>query len=177
MALTSTAELIDSLKHYDNIIAWLNDTLQTFDGTPSQPAAELNDLDQQITNLLATLDIASEDTSTQVEQIIDDVSRSIPRLTYDLHFLKDNAVSLQAALTKIQQTSKDVVPQDTTDALNSLSNYTHRIRDSMAAPIPYLTWPNLLSTMSREKVFCIRSNLRYFSFSLTSSRWLVTSAM
>jgi hypothetical protein len=121
MALPSTAELIDSLKHYDNIIAWLNDTLQTFDGNPpSQPTAELNDLDQQITNLLATLDIASEDTSTQVEQIIDDVSRSIPRLTYDLHFLKDNAVSLQAALTKIQQTSKDVVPQDTTDALNSL---------------------------------------------------------
>jgi hypothetical protein len=120
MALPSTAQLIDSLENYDNIIAWINDTLQTFDGNPSQPGTELNDLDQQITNLLATLDIASEDTSTQLEQIIDDVSRSIPRLTYDLHFLKDNAVSLQVALAKVQQTSKDVVSQGTTDALNSL---------------------------------------------------------
>jgi hypothetical protein len=115
----STAEIIDSLEHYDDVISWINDILQTSDA-PSQPGTELNDLDQQITHLLATLDIASEDTSTQLEQIIDDVSRSIPRLTYDLHFLKDNAISLQGSLSKVHQISKDVVPQDTTEALNHL---------------------------------------------------------
>lgn len=118
----STAELIDTLEHYDDVIRWINDILQTFDGNspPSQPGTELNDLEQQITHLLATLDIASEDTSTQLEQIIDDVSRSIPRLTYDLHFLKDNAISLQASLAKVHQISKNVVPQDTIEALNQL---------------------------------------------------------
>lgn len=119
---SSTAELVDSLEHHDDVIAWINDTLQTYDGSypPSQPGTELNDLDQQIMQLLATLDIASEDTSTQLEQIIDDVSRTIPRLTYDLHFLKDNALSLQLSLAKVQQKSKDVVPQDTTKALDYL---------------------------------------------------------
>ena len=118
----STVDLIDSLEHYDDFTAWINDILQTSDGKcpPSQAGAELNDLDQQITHLLATLDIASEDTSTQLEQIIDDVSRSIPRLTYDLQFLKDNALSLQVSLAKVHQSSRGVVPDGTTEALNRL---------------------------------------------------------
>ena len=116
----STAELIESLEHYDDVIAWVNDTFQPSDDSNPQPGTELNDLDQQITHLLGTLDITNEDTSSEMEQIIDDVSRSIPRLAYDLHFLKDNALSLQVSLAKVRQFSKDAVPQDTAEALNHL---------------------------------------------------------
>src|SRR5882757_10850961 len=100
---TSTVQLVDSLEQYDDVVSWINDTLVTNDNDD----IDLTNLDHQITQLLTTLDIASEDTSTQLERIIDDVSRGVPRLAYDLHFMKDGASTLQNALIGVLQRSKD----------------------------------------------------------------------
>ncbi|RDB24748.1 Conserved oligomeric Golgi complex subunit 7 [Hypsizygus marmoreus] len=124
MALSlSTTELIDSLEQYSDVVSWINDILSTSEDdeeTASPVATELTELDEHITQLLATFDIACEDTSSQLERIIDDVSHGVPRLAYDLHFMKDGATSLQAAVGKVLQRSKDAVPATTSVALEHL---------------------------------------------------------
>ncbi|KAF8070629.1 Golgi complex component 7-domain-containing protein [Lyophyllum atratum] len=119
----STTEPITSLEQYSDVVSWINDILDASEDdeeTESPAPTELTELDEHVTQLLATLDIACEDTSSQLEHTIDDVSRGVPRLTYDLHFMKDNAMSLQATLSNVLQRSKDAVPDSTSVALDHL---------------------------------------------------------
>ncbi|KAJ6594070.1 Golgi complex component 7-domain-containing protein [Mycena capillaripes] len=113
----STTEVISSLEDSPDIVSWINDTL-----TPSDDAEPvgLTDLDQHVNHLVSTLDLACEDTSSQLERIIDDVSRGVPRLTYDLHFMKDGAASLQSVLVRVTERSRDAVPLSTRTALDRL---------------------------------------------------------
>ncbi|TRM69427.1 Golgi complex component 7-domain-containing protein [Schizophyllum amplum] len=112
-----STETIASLEEYDDVVSWINDVL---DGGEDSDVPGLTELDQRVTGLVASLDIACEDTSFQLERIIDDVSRGVPRLTYDLHFMRDGAVSLQSALLQVRQRSKSVVPPATSTALDHL---------------------------------------------------------
>ncbi|KAJ3896759.1 oligomeric Golgi complex subunit 7 [Lentinula edodes] len=118
MSFPATAEAIDSLEEYEDIIAWINDTLTS--SSSEQDLESLINLDQQITQLIASLDIACEDTSSQLERTIDDVSRGIPRLTYDLHFIKDNALSLQNSLATVHSSSRAAISDTTASALEQL---------------------------------------------------------
>lgn len=104
-------QLVNSLDDYDDVFSWINETLAPL---------ELSQLDQHITSLIASLDIACADTATELERTIDDVSRAVPRLTYDLHFMRDGAVSLQTELFKVHSRSKDAVPDATGFALDQL---------------------------------------------------------
>lgn len=129
--LPASEEVLYSLEDYDDIISWINDTLSpSHSEDPSddsfQSATVLTELDQHITHLIATLDIACEDTSSQLERIIDDVSRGTPRLAYDLHFMKDGAISLQNTLVGVHERSRAAVPQTTGQALDQL-----RLLDTM----------------------------------------------
>lgn len=119
---TSTAEVVDSLEQCGEVISWINDTLIPSDDSDGLNigVASLTKLDQQITQLLTTLDIASEDSSTRLEHIIDDVSRGIPRLAYDLHFMKDGALALQSNLTAILHQARDTLPPSTDVVLRQL---------------------------------------------------------
>ncbi|KAG6866714.1 hypothetical protein C0991_011373 [Blastosporella zonata] len=114
---------ISSLEQYSDVVSWINDLLDTSeddDETDSLAPTELTELDERITQLLTTLDIACEDTSSQLERTIDDVSRGVPRLTYDLHFMKDSAMTLQTSLGQVLQRSRDAVPDSTSAALDHL---------------------------------------------------------
>ncbi|KAF7321799.1 Expansin-like EG45 domain-containing protein [Mycena kentingensis (nom. inval.)] len=113
MALSTTA-LVTSLEESDDVVGWINDTL---DGGDS---LGLTDLDQQLNRIISTLEIAQEDTSSELERIIEDVSRGVPRLAYDLHFMKDGAVSLQSALAQVTARSKEAIPAPTRAALDRL---------------------------------------------------------
>ncbi|KAG5648604.1 hypothetical protein DXG03_003215 [Asterophora parasitica] len=130
----STTELIDSLEQYSDVVSWINDILDASEDDDERGLAptELTELDEHITQLLATLDIACEDTSSQLEHTIDDVSRGVPRLTYDLHFMKDSALSLQTSLAKVLQKSKEAVPDSTSVALDHL-RYLDMIKGRMEA--------------------------------------------
>ena len=112
-------ETISSLEDYDDVLSWVNEVL---DNGEDDSALGLTELDQRVTGLVASLDIACEDTSFQLERVIDDVSRGVPRLTYDLHFMRDGAVSLQSSLSQVRQRSKNVVAPATGAALDQLKS-------------------------------------------------------
>uniref|UniRef100_D8Q8Y0 Conserved oligomeric Golgi complex subunit 7 n=1 Tax=Schizophyllum commune (strain H4-8 / FGSC 9210) TaxID=578458 RepID=D8Q8Y0_SCHCM len=112
-------ETISSLEDYDDVLSWVNEVL---DNGEDDSALGLTELDQRVTGLVASLDIACEDTSFQLERVIDDVSRGVPRLTYDLHFMRDGAVSLQSSLLQVRQRSKNVVAPATGAALDQLKS-------------------------------------------------------
>ncbi|KAF8919854.1 oligomeric Golgi complex subunit 7 [Mucidula mucida] len=106
---------LDSLNEYDDIIAWVNDILPD-----DEASTGLTVLDKKILELLGALDAASDDTSSQLERTIDDVSRGVPRLAYDLHFMKDGAVTLQNLLAQVHVRSKAAIPDSTRQALAQL---------------------------------------------------------
>ncbi|KAF9482136.1 hypothetical protein BDN70DRAFT_911869 [Pholiota conissans] len=146
---TSTNQVVESLEQYDDVLSWINDTLAP-DYTDNLPEViDLSEIDHQITQLLTTLDIASEDTSMELERIVDDVSRGIPRLTYDLHFMKDGASTLQNALLGVLQRSKDAVPKETSDALDNL-HHLDAIKGRMEAAREVLREAESWSTLEHE---------------------------
>jgi len=142
--------LIDSLEFHDGVTSWINESLVTDQGDESaSQVPDFTELDQQITQLLTTLDIAAEDTSTQLERLIDDVSRGIPRLAYDLHFMKDGASTLQNALVTVLKKSQDAAPQGTSAALGTLHNLD-TIKGRMEAAREVLREAESWSTLEHE---------------------------
>ncbi|THV02443.1 hypothetical protein K435DRAFT_775627 [Dendrothele bispora CBS 962.96] len=130
MSLAASSEDLALLEEYDDLLNWINDTLSPEDGARTD---SLSNLDQQITQLIASLDIACEDTSSQLERVIDDVSRAVPRLTYDLHFIRDGAITLQNALTTVRSQSQSAIPKETDAALEQLKRLDTMKRNMEAA--------------------------------------------
>ncbi|KAK1218807.1 hypothetical protein PQX77_018484 [Marasmius sp. AFHP31] len=155
MSLTATTDSsLTSLEEYDDLTAWINDILKPSqsDETQEQSAdalENLSQLDQQITHLIASLDIACEDTSSQLERIIDDVSRGVPRLTYDLHFIKDGALTLQTSLNVVHERSKGAIPKETNEALEQLKRLD-TIKGHMEAAREVLREAESWSTLEME---------------------------
>ncbi|KDR75221.1 hypothetical protein GALMADRAFT_122928 [Galerina marginata CBS 339.88] len=145
---TLTNQFVDSLEQYDDVVSWINDAL-TPDDADESSVLDLTELDHQITQLLITLDIASEDTASQLERVIDDVSRGIPRLAYDLHFMKDGASTLQNALVAVLQRSRDAVPKETSAALDNL-HHLDTIKGRMEASREVLQEAESWSTLEHE---------------------------
>lgn len=117
----SSSSLLESLSTHDDVVAWINDVLEGDDPSadPSQ-AAHLSELDRRVTQLVGTLELASEDTSAQVERMIDDISRGAARLTYDMHFMREGALSLQGLLRTVEDQARAGAVGETTAALERL---------------------------------------------------------
>lgn len=145
---TLAHQAIESLEQYEDVVSWINETLSPNESDDSSPF-DLTELDHEITQLLTTLDIAAEDTSAQLERIIDDVSRAIPRLAYDLHFMKDGASTLQNALVGVLQRSRDAVPKETSEALDRL-HHLDTIKGRMEALREVLREAESWSTLEHE---------------------------
>ncbi|EPS95322.1 hypothetical protein FOMPIDRAFT_20550, partial [Fomitopsis schrenkii] len=127
----ASTDLLASLESYDDVVSWINDALdpnQLCDGAPM----ELTELDRRVSSLVGALEIASEDTSANVERLIDDISRSATRLTYDLHFMRDGALSLQAILQNVESKSRASVAAETNAALQRL-HYLDTVKRNMEA--------------------------------------------
>ena len=58
-------ETISSLEDYDDVLSWVNEVL---DNGEDDSALGLTELDQRVTGLVASHDIACEDTSFQLER-------------------------------------------------------------------------------------------------------------
>ncbi|TDL15097.1 hypothetical protein BD410DRAFT_823114 [Rickenella mellea] len=82
--------------------------------------ADLAELERRVSKLSTSLDAACEDTSLKLERTIDEISRTIPRLTYDLQFMRESAFSLQNALHIIQSRSGLISSEETAAALERL---------------------------------------------------------
>ncbi|KAH7924441.1 hypothetical protein BV22DRAFT_1035118 [Leucogyrophana mollusca] len=103
-----------------DVLSWLNDTLAVHAVGDNGEEYSLAKLETQLADLITAVDLSAQDTSAELERIIDDVARSAPRLTYDLHFMRDGALSLQADLAKVQAKSKNSIPEETSRALDRL---------------------------------------------------------
>ncbi|KAF5351887.1 hypothetical protein D9756_007558 [Leucocoprinus leucothites] len=146
---TSTTQVVDSIEQYDDVVSWINDTLIFSDDIDDLNTAHLIKLDQQITQLLTTLDIASEDSSSQLEHIIDGVSRGIPRLAYDLHFMKDGALTLQHNISDVLHKARGTVPP-TTDAVLKQLHDLDLIKNRMESAREVLREAESWSTLELE---------------------------
>lgn len=95
-AISSLASTIDTST---DISLFINDLLSPhlFKRPP-----DLAPLDKDLNDLVTRLSLLSQDTSSALEQSIHDVSRTVPRLTYDLQFMRESASSLQSSLSIIQ---------------------------------------------------------------------------
>lgn len=153
LSLTA-AELLESLENHEDVVSWINDVLDVDETLASvsatQPTA-LGDLDRRVTQLVGTLELASEDTSTQVERLIDDISRGASRLTYDLHFMREGALSLQAVLHSVEAKSKASVAADTNAALDRL-HFLDTVKRNMEAAREVLKEAESWSTLESDVI-------------------------
>jgi len=101
--------LVKSEEGAPEVVPWLNSILDEGipgprgEGTSTTPI-DLTALDRQVSSILSSVEIVAEEFSSQLERIIDDISRGAPRLAYDLHFMKESAVSLQTYLRESPET-------------------------------------------------------------------------
>lgn len=102
-SLSGLASLLD--EHHDDIPGFLNSLLagpQSTAQSPISTSPDLASLDKELNQLLTRLSLLSQDTSSSLEQSIHDISRTVPRLTYDLQFMRESATSLQTSLHLVQ---------------------------------------------------------------------------
>ena len=112
-----TADFLLSLDSDDDIVSWINNLLQH-----THEPSDLVSLEKHLNHIIPNLEVASEDLSLHIERLIDEISRSASRLPYDLHFMRDGALSVQVALNNLTTRSSSFSPQSsaTLDKLHSL---------------------------------------------------------
>ncbi|KAG8687396.1 hypothetical protein FRC09_013512 [Ceratobasidium sp. 395] len=94
--------------HGDNIVDWVNELLDP--ALPDAPASsesigDLGNLDKTIINLIARFDVIAQETASRLDTTIADVTRTMPRLHFDVQVMREAALSLQSALHTLQSNS------------------------------------------------------------------------
>ncbi|KAJ9107488.1 hypothetical protein QFC21_000942 [Naganishia friedmannii] len=92
----SSAAIISSLDETDSIPVLLNQLLST------STAQDLHDLEKHVLELGTTLSLITQDTSTSLERTISEISRTVPRLGWDLQYLRDGADEVRNVLGNVQ---------------------------------------------------------------------------
>ncbi|TFY83262.1 hypothetical protein EWM64_g736 [Hericium alpestre] len=136
---------LESLDSDEGLTDWINGVLRSDDDTN----LDLNALDKLVSRATALLDISSEDLSSTLERLIDDISRSASRLSYDLQFMRDGAVNLQTTLTALNLMTNSSRFNDSTDALKSL-HQLDIIKSHMEAARDVLQEAESWSTLESE---------------------------
>lgn len=80
---------------------WLNALLATSLDSSANPP--LVDVESTLTRTLHSLDLSVGDTSALVDRLITDISLSVPRLTFDLQLMRENALLLRFTLDGIRK--------------------------------------------------------------------------
>jgi hypothetical protein len=97
------SDLLDD-EAFESEAAWLNDILaSTSTSTEDTAPASLAALDTKLAQTLGLLELATHDTSALVDRTIDDISRSVPRLAFDLQLMRENALLLKLSLEGIRK--------------------------------------------------------------------------
>src|ERR1700677_585470 len=104
---TQQPDFFRSLDSDIDPVSWINNLLQNGAREPS----DLNSLEKHLNNVIPALEVASEDLSLHIERLIEEISRSASRLPYDLHFMRDGALSVQIALNSVTNRSTSFSPQ------------------------------------------------------------------
>lgn len=132
------------------MVSWINDILEVSEEpSDAERSSALTELDRRVSHLVGVLEIASEDTSAEVDRLIEDISRGASRLTYDLHFMRESALSLQGILHKVESESKPSLGADTDAALEKL-HYLDTVKRNMEATREVLREAESWSTLESD---------------------------
>ncbi|ORY24129.1 Golgi complex component 7-domain-containing protein [Naematelia encephala] len=159
ISITALADRLDV--HQDDVAGFINDILSPHlpklaPGAPPKPP-DLVPLDKGINELLTRLSLLSQDTSSALEQLIHDISRTVPRLTYDLQFMRESATSLQSSLSLVQarvtrQTNLEDGTSDEAKTHKALEKLTHldKLKTRMESARDILREAESWSTLESE---------------------------
>ena len=134
---TSLASLGSTLDAYSlDIPGFINDLLAPHLAVPAPgapaPQPDLTPIDKVLNDLLTRLSLLSQDTSSALEQSIHDISRTVPRLTYDLQFMRESATSLQSSLSSVQSQVRHGSPGDSSGDKDTEEAKTHASLEKLA---------------------------------------------
>ncbi|EUC63278.1 component 7 (COG7) protein [Rhizoctonia solani AG-3 Rhs1AP] len=125
-------------RHGDNIVDWVNELLDPI--LPEQPTSstsDLGNLDKTIVGLIARFDVIGQETASRLDTTIADVTRTMPRLNFDVQVMREAALSLQSALHTLQSSSatNTLLPSnnETTSALERLHTLSQTHSNMTAA--------------------------------------------
>lgn len=110
----------------------------------------LPELDIKLARLLGTLEHACQDTSSQVERAIEEVSRTVPRLTFDLQVMRENVVLLRFTLENIRKRSIEATAQSETSQVLRRLKVLDTIKTRMEAARDVLREAEAWSTLESE---------------------------
>lgn len=110
----------------------------------------LPELDVKLARLLGVLEHACQDTSAQVERAIEEVSRSVPRLTFDLQLMRENVVLLRFTLDSIRKRSIEATAHSETSQVMRRLKVLDTIKTRMEAARDVLREAEAWSTLESE---------------------------
>ncbi|PLW25672.1 hypothetical protein PCANC_24689 [Puccinia coronata f. sp. avenae] len=98
------------LDEYETEIEWLNELLLNQNDLKDRDQLSLSHLESKLSKAISVLELAISDTSTLVDKSIDEVVRSVPRLSLDLQLMRENALLLRYSLKSIHSQSQPSNP-------------------------------------------------------------------
>ena len=137
-----------------DIVSWINNLLQH----ENHDLPDIASLEKQLNHIVPALEVASEDLTLHIERLIDEISRSASRLPYDLQFMRDGALSVQAALNNLTTRSSSFSPQSsaTLDKLHSLDTIKRNMelaRDVLREAESWSTLESEVSSLLSEQSY------------------------
>ncbi|KAF8309234.1 hypothetical protein DL93DRAFT_2086005 [Clavulina sp. PMI_390] len=149
-----TSELISSLDEFDDDVAgWINHILDERLAVDSMgDVPDLSSTEQHVGQLSTRLQVVMQDTASNLEQTIENISRTVPRLTYDLQFMREAGLSLQSTLKTVEDKSRISAADDPTsialDRLYHLSTIKTRMEAAREVLQEAESWSVLESEVS-----------------------------
>lgn len=120
------------------------------DTSSSSSNIPLPELDVKLARLLGVLEHACQDTSAQVERGIEEVSRTVPRLTFDLQLMRENVVLLKFTLDSIRKRSIEATAHSETSQVMRRLKVLDTIKTRMEAARDVLREAEAWSTLESE---------------------------
>ena len=154
-------DVLQTLENYPNVISWINEILnveenEDEDKDEAQEGGslhqDLSELEKRVSHLSAILEIACEDTSIQLENTISSLSRTVPRLTYDLQLMQENALSLKSALQAVETHSETFLNTKDMGLVLDQLNYLDTVKRNMDASLVVLREAESWSSLESEVV-------------------------
>jgi hypothetical protein len=151
-------KLVTSLDASTSISEFINTALSSSLPSPNLNL-DLSTVDRSVSDLLARLSILTHDTSSQLERSIHDISRTVPRLTYDLQYMRESAEGVRRSLEGVESRLKRPGPaatsvggpsddrrEETTrilDRLTRLDTLKHNLTDARSVLREAESWSTL----------------------------------
>ncbi|KLO14536.1 hypothetical protein SCHPADRAFT_903208 [Schizopora paradoxa] len=156
---SSSEQLLRSMEESEDIVSWINSLIDDRDGKPpaissdaGSNSSDLSEMERHLSHLTAMIEVACEDTSTQLERTIEDVSRTVPRLAYDLQFMQESSLSLNASLQQLEHVSSSSLGSTEVAGVLDRLHFLDTVQRNMTASLAVLREAEAWSSLESEVV-------------------------